>query len=59
MPSCCSIFTVSAMIWSMMGRYCALVSGSRSPMFTSDQTRKLRPMKSHSALLPRIFLSSA
>ena len=55
MPSCCSILTVSWMIWSITGRYCAFISGSRRPMFTSDQTRKLRPMKSHSALLPRIF----
>src|SRR5436189_5473738 len=42
----------------MVSRQTGFRAGSRKPMLARDQTRKLRPMKSHSALLARIFRSS-
>ncbi len=59
MPCSRSVAIVSSMIRSMTARWRASELGSRSAALARARTRKVRPMKSHSALVRRIRRCSA
>ena len=58
MPRSRSVRSVSSMMRSITSKYAGLSCGWRRLRLASVHTRKLRPMKSHSALVVRIFSSS-